>query len=136
MARGGESLDQLLERRGAGRAGLDRLLDGIGAAVERDDRVAAARKARDHVEAHLAETDESDLHRCSIQSASEARLRARRSPSHPATADARAAHAGPSRRATGNRRAPARTPALRTRTAGREWRRRPPASPKSARTRR
>ncbi len=61
--RGGSSLlDELLQRVGAGGSVPDGLLDRLRVEVERDDLVVGvAADAMDHVAAHLAQPDETDL---------------------------------------------------------------------------
>src|SRR5262249_17890136 len=57
-----QGADERLERRDAAGPGGFGLADGLSAAIVRDDVVPAALEAGHHVETHLAETDEAELH--------------------------------------------------------------------------
>jgi hypothetical protein len=56
--------DELVERRSADGGLARELLDGVGAPVIHDARVAVLHQAPHHVCTHAPETDHSELHRC------------------------------------------------------------------------
>ena len=63
-ARGGEILHQVFERVDAERAGGGQLGGGVLVEVEADDLVAGETETLRHVEAHLAESNDSEFHAC------------------------------------------------------------------------